>query len=64
MLAICFFKKETKQNDYEKRKKSHPAAVDPETFDMLGQRIIHCATQPLLKPYVKLIVCNIFVPMR
>ena len=32
--SYMFFKKETKQNDYEKRKKSHPARVEPETFDV------------------------------
>ena len=36
MLPICFFKKETKQNKTttKKRKKSHPAGIEPETFDM------------------------------
>ena len=29
-----FFKKETKQNDYGKKKKSHPAGVEPKTIDM------------------------------
>ena len=52
----------TKQNNYEKKKKTHPAGVEPETFDMEGQRIIHCATQPLLRPNVKFIVYDIFVP--
>ena len=29
------FNKETKQNDYEKkRKKSHPAGVEPKAFDV------------------------------
>ena len=52
----------TKQNDCGK--KSHQAGVEPETFDVYGQRIIHCSKQPLLRPFVKLIVFNIFVPTR
>ena len=63
MLPI-WNKNKTKQNDYGKKKKSHPAGVEPKTNDMWGQCIIHCTTQPLLKPYVKSIVFNIFVPTR
>ena len=47
---MFFFKKQNKQNDYEKsltRQESNP---------------IHCVTQPLLRSYVKLIVFNMFVP--
>ena len=66
MLPKCFSKKRNKrkQNDYEEKKKSHPAGVKPKTFDVQGQRIIHCTRQPLLRTYVKLIVFNIFVPTR
>ena len=35
----------------KKRKKFHPAGVEPQTPEVSGQRVIHCATQPLLKPY-------------
>ena len=45
------FNKETKQNNTtaKKRKKSHPAGVEPETFDVERELIIYCTTQPLLK---------------
>ena len=46
----------------KKRKRSHPAGIEPETFNVSVQRIIHCATQPLLRLYVKLIVFNTIVP--
>ena len=48
-----FFLKETIQNKMttKKRKKFHPAGVEPQTSEVSGQRVIHCATQPLLKPY-------------
>ena len=48
-----FFLKETIQNKMttKKRKKFHPAGVEPQTPEVSGQRVIHCATQPLLKPY-------------
>ena len=52
-----FFKKETKQNKTTTEKRKN-------LIDMWGQCIIHCATQPLLKPYVKSLVFNIFVPTR
>ena len=55
--SYMFFK-----NDYEKRKKSHLAGVKLETFEVQG--IIHCATQPLRRSCVKLIVFNIFLPMK
>ena len=61
-FLYVFVKK--KQNNFKKRKKSHLAGVEPESFDLKGQRIIHCATQPLLKLHVKLIVFNIFVPTK
>ena len=48
----------------KRRKKSHPAGVERQTSDVLGQRVIHCATQPLLRACDKLIVFNIFVPTR
>ena len=45
----------------EKRMLSQATAgVEPETFKVEGQRILHCATLP----YVKLAVFNIFVPTR
>ena len=56
-LPICFLKTTTK-----KRKKSHLAGVKPETFDVQG--IIHCATQPLRRSCVKLIVFKLFLPMK
>ena len=62
MLFLKKKQNKTKQNDNEKKKKTHPAEVEPETFDMEGQRIIHSATQPLLRPNVKFIVYDIFVP--
>ena len=50
---MFFFLKETIQNKMatKKRKKFHPAVVEPQTSEVSGQRVIHCATQPLLKPY-------------
>ena len=33
-FLYVFFKTETKQNDYEKRKKYHAAGVEPETYDV------------------------------
>ena len=58
-------KKETKQNEYEKKKTSLTRQEsNPQTFDVEGQRIVHCATQSLLRPNVKLIVVDIFVPTR
>ena len=49
-LPICVFlkKKQNKTKRLRKKKKSHPAGVEPKTFNAQGQRIIHCATQPLL----------------
>ena len=52
------------QKKKKKENKSHPAGVEPMTFDVEGQRIVHCATQSLLRPNVKLIVFDIFVPTR
>ena len=63
MLAVWFLKKKQNKTTTKKRKKSLPAGVEPETFDLLGQHIIHCATESLLKPWVKISVFNIFVPM-
>ena len=68
--SYMFFsqKKKKKRNKTKrvrkKENKSHPAGVEPMTFDVEGQRIVHCATQSLLRPYVKLIVFDIFVPTR
>lgn len=62
--SYMFFFSKKKQNKTTTKRdyKSHPAGVEPETFDVGGRRIIHCAKQPLLRPYVKLIVFDIFVP--
>ena len=35
----------------KKRKTFHPAGVEPQTSEVSGQRVIHCASQPLLKPF-------------
>ena len=51
-MFFFFQKKKQNKTTTKKEKKSHPAGVEPETFDVEGQRIIHCATQPLLRPYV------------
>ena len=60
---MFFLKKDTKQNKTTtKKKKSHLGGVEPRTFDVKGQRINHCATQPWLTRNVKLIVFDIFVP--
>ena len=62
--SYTFLKNETKRikRTTKKRKKSHPAGVEPKTFDVQGQRFAilkhftvslfinyhNCATQPLL----------------
>ena len=53
--SYMFFKKRNKTTT-EKRKKSHPAGVEPEAFYVEGQHIIHCATQPLLRLHIILIL--------
>ena len=61
---MFFLKKKQSKTTSKKENKSHPAGVEPEIFDVEGQHIIHGATQPLLRPYVKLIVLDIFVATR
>ena len=50
---MFFSQKKKKQNKTKllrkKENNSHPG-VEPKTVDVEGERIIHCATQPLLRP--------------
>ena len=57
---MFFFKKKTKQNQptMKKREKS----ITWQESNPRPLRCIHCAMQPLLRAYVKLIAFNIFVP--
>ena len=54
--SYTFLKNETKQSDYEKKKKkAHPAGVEPKTFDVQGQRLsisqINCPVFNIFCPW-------------
>ena len=53
MLPICLFlRKKQNKTTTKKRKKFHPAEVEPETFDVERERIIYCATQTIAKDWM------------